>query len=518
MRSTDPGRALWRIRRTMLVALLVSGWMAHPAPADPTPKRRVDVAQPATRPAGAPRYSDVCLSSRWKRPVNEDDPHDSLKAIEAFHATRLEWAYIADRDFVRRIKDRGMTFAPVVNSMTFVGELRGAGKRGRIVDRHGEIVTAPWMRMWRASGWGCVNSPDYRASYLQRLKEFADLGADSIHVDDPGCNWTATRWGACFCEHCMEGFRAFLAEGLDADALKALDIDDIARFDYAARLDRDNAPTGDDFAAWEGGPLKEHFVRFQRRSVERFYPDVWDQLEHHAGRRIPMTTNNAGQHWTFPFELFDWGVGELSHHNAHPDRIRNFLRAARDLGKAQVFTLVSEDVGMNRRVIAFSYANGGHMIVPWDVYLRSTPEGSDRYFGRPEEYADLYGFVRANAEYFDGYEDAAALGPWIEDDRYGPAFPMRFSREIDALAFARARPGRPEAPIVVHLINREDPPGAFTFSWTRAAFFGDAPVRAEYRRPDGPPLRLDVRDDGDARHVTIDEPHFWGLLIVAPAR
>ena len=33
--------------------------------------------------------------------------------------------------------------------------------------------------------------------------------------------------------------------------------------------------------------------------------------------------------------------------------------------------------------------------------------------GKPEEYADLYGFVRANAEYLDGYEEAAVAGPGL---------------------------------------------------------------------------------------------------------
>ena len=36
-----------------------------------------------------------------------------------------------------------------------------------------------------------------------------------------------------------------------------------------------------------------------------------------------------------------------------------------------------------------------------------------------QEYADLYGFIRANADYLDGYEEAGVFGSNIDDDRYG---------------------------------------------------------------------------------------------------
>lgn len=480
------------------------------------PARWIDAARPATRPAGAPRYSDVCLSSRWLHPLNDNDPHNTLETIEAFGATRLEWAYISDKAFIERIKARGLTFAPAVSTMTFVGRLSSERTLGRVVDRKGSPVTAPWMRMWRESGWGCVNSPDYRQSYLSRLEQFADLGADAIQADDPGCNWTATRWGACFCPHCMAGFASYLGETLTAEQREQAGIEDPRSFDYAAHLDRQDAPTGDDFGAWDGGPLKQHFIEFQRLSVESFYRDTWKELARHAGRRIPMTCNN-GSRWTFPYHLFDYGVSELSHHDAHPDRIRTKLTQAAALGKAQVFTLVSDSVPLNRRMIAASYANGGHLLVPWDVYLRSTPQGSDRYYGKPEEYADLYRFVRQNAEFFDGYEDAAAFGPHVEDARHAAAPPVSVDARAGIYVFARAVPGRPEAPVVMHLMHMDDRPQTFSTTWRTHALFGDRPVRVEWREPGREPRRLEVRHAPGKATVDIEQLELWGLLIVKPA-
>jgi hypothetical protein len=52
------------------------------------------------------------------------------------------------------------------------------------------------------------------------------------------------------------------------------------------------------------------------------------------------------------------------------------------------------------------YAVGGHIEAPWNTYL-PTPDAR-RFFGKPEEYADLFAFVRGTARYLDSYEDAYA--------------------------------------------------------------------------------------------------------------
>jgi hypothetical protein len=495
-----------------VLAVAVSSPRAH---GDAKAVRLIDIAQPATRPAGAPKYSDVCFSSRWIHPKGKDDPHDSLKAAEAFHATRFDWAYITDKEFIKEIKHRGLTFCPATNTSAFVGDLRPKQKRGRIVDLGGNIVTAPWMRMWKHSSWGCVNSPDYRESYLARLKQYADLGADAIQTDDPGNNWTATKWGACFCKYCMTRFNCYLKINMKAKELVALGIEDVDRFSYADYLRRQNAPVGDAFSKWDGGKLKEHFVEFQRRSVEEFYRTMWSALNEHAGRHVPISCNNYAGRWTFPYHLFDFGVAELPHREATAGRIRAILMEARVRSKAQVFTFVSTDVHETRRVIATCYANGGHVIVPWDVYLKSTPEGSDRYFGKPEEYADLYAFVRRFARYFDDYEDAAAFGAGISADRHA-ALPLIVEEADDVLAFARVRPARADAPIVVHLINTGDASRSFVLTWRKAAFFQERSIRAEWLRPGAQSEELSMESNDGNQTVRIGDLGLWGIVVLHP--
>ena len=110
----DAQRVLFRLCMVMtFLTIIVAPAYSY---ADANVVRLIDVARPTTRPAGAPKYSDVCFSSRWIHPRGKNDPHDSLKAVDAFHATRLDWAYITDEKFIRQIKRRGLTFCPTTNS------------------------------------------------------------------------------------------------------------------------------------------------------------------------------------------------------------------------------------------------------------------------------------------------------------------------------------------------------------------------------------------------------------------
>jgi hypothetical protein len=67
-----------------------------------------------------------------------------------------------------------------------------------------------------------------------------------------------------------------------------------------------------------------------------------------------------------------------------------------------------EKVVLTRKVIATAYSLGHTCQVPWDKWN----SGNVRYFGKPEDYADIYGFIRANN--WSGYCEVGAVGPEIE--------------------------------------------------------------------------------------------------------
>ena len=464
-----------------------------------------EVSVAGVRPAGAPRYSDVCFSSRWFHPTNAKDPHDTFKTAKAFHATRLDWVYTMDPKFIGRAKALGMGFYTALNTILTDGPGLRTREKGRILNLKGERVCAPWMVAW-SGYWGCANSPDYRRTFLGHAKRCIDAGTDGFQVDDPGLNVAAIAWGGCYCPHCVAGFREFLKTNTTADERAKLGITDIEAFDYKAYV----------LARDEKVParLRGLFRRFQVEAVTTYYADMRAAIDAHAKRRVPMSSNNYGGRWGFPYDFFDYGIAEYPHRAAKPAALRAAFVDARRRGKAQLFTFVSRDVALTRRMIATCYACGGHLIVPWDVYMGT---GKPRYYAGPADYADLYAFVRVQAALFDGYEEAAAAGKGIRDRRHRKLLPVAIAGAGDVYAFARAKPGDREAPVVVHLVDWSEQPKAFKVTLLNAKFFGKRPLTAKLLVPGAEPRELPgvVAEEG----VTVFQiPALapWGVLVVLP--
>ncbi len=408
----------------------------------------------AQRPEAAPRLSAVCFSSRWVRPSGSNDPHETFRAAEAFAATDFVWTYSLDPTFVQRAKTYGGKVFLAINSLVPDEPTGTSRQRGRIVDLEGRPVTAPWMRHGGQRFWGCVNSPEYRESYLAYAQRAIDAGCDGLQMDDPLTNLHAVQWGACFCRHCMEGFRDFLKERRSQLDLPALGIADVDSFDYRQYLRQRGAPVGDAFRTYDGGLLKELFIQFQRTSVERFFRDMRAALDAYAGRHVVFASNNYRGSWEFPYDLFEIGMAELPQRDATPSTMYRLFAEARRRGKPQIFTLVpaiedGSEVRITRCAIATSYACGGHLIVPWDVY---TGPHTPRYFGRPEDYADLYRFVRQYPHLFDEYEELAASVPGVSNPQ------LFHDGGGDVTLVLRGKPHGPRKEVVIHIIDwREEP-------------------------------------------------------------
>jgi hypothetical protein len=161
-----------------------------------------------------------------------------------------------------------------------------------------------------------------------------------------------------------------------------------------------------------------------------------------------------------------------------------------------------------------SYACGGHLIVPWDVY---TGSNSPRYYGKPEQYADLYKFVRDHFQLFDGYEDAAFLLPGLTDDRYATEPPMFLSDAGDVAAIARAVPGKPEAPVLIHLVDWRATPQPITLRLVSRRFSSHRPPHAELLRPARPAVPLGCHESDTHTSIKIPPVDPWGIVVLKPA-
>jgi hypothetical protein len=80
----------------------------------------------------------------------------------------------------------------------------------------------------------------------------------------------------------------------------------------------------------------------------------------------------------------------------------------------QAFVFIPNyNVPLDRRTMALIYGSGGLPVAPWDVWMGT---GKPRYYGDPDDYVDLYNFVKAHSEYFNGYEEASVagvMGPFV---------------------------------------------------------------------------------------------------------
>ncbi len=371
-----------------------------------------DIAQTATLLPGAPKYSDVCFSSRWERPRDDKDTLETFSAARTFHATYLNWVYTTNPVFIKKADSLGykmqVALTPTLSDLPFGSNEH---KKGRIVNKTGDLVTAPWMKGWE-NWWGCVNNPDFQEIYFAYIQSALQAGAYGFQVDDPAMGYLLQRnlWeDVCYCSFCQQ----------KADSLGVQPPD------------------------------------IQQASVLSFHQNMKKRAEDFAGRPVPFSCNNFRGEWElFPFDFFDFGVAELPERRANPEYIYAIIRETRRQGKAQVFSFVAEREFLMQKLIATTYACGGNQLVPWDVWQPKSPE---RYFGKAESFAPFYAFVRANAQWLDGYEDAFYATTQDEnrffDSEKLPVSFENYRRQIHA--FVHAKPKQDTEPVVVHLIDWE---------------------------------------------------------------
>lgn len=396
-------------------------------------KTAAGIATSARRASGAPRYSDVCFSPRSRRPVNADDPHETMRDAKAFHATRFDWVYSTNPAWIAECRRLGYWFTGTLSTILADAPGGNTREKGRILDKSGKQVAAPWMRGWPNPGyWGCVNSPDYRETFLAHAKLLIDGGANAIQMDDPDSNVAAVAWGGCYCRHCLDKAKK-----------------------QGRRLDQ-----------------RADMLALQTDSVKDFYAFMRREIDQYANRRVPWSSNNYDGRTGFPYDLFDFGIAELPPQSATPDRMYSKFAAAARSGRQQIFTLKSDSVPVTRQVIATAYSCGGHLIVPYDVYFDNKP----RIFFNPKDCADLYGFIRANTARLDGYEDAAVAGFGLKDSRWPSGVPA-WTDEQMIFVSVRARPDERDSPVVIiHLVDWRDTPRPFVLKMRTGAFFGDRPI------------------------------------------
>ena len=366
------------------------------------------------RIAPGPALSDVCMSVRSKRGGAQGER--DMENVRAFAPTRMEWVYTRDAQWIAQLHSAGIGYVEsTVNTIMRQG--------GRTVAIDGEPLVAPWMVAFDRKNpvyWACSNDPEYRVAILDAAVEGIQAGADGIQCDDWRMVRASTGWGGCFCKPCMKGFREYLDGELGKADLAGLGIDDIELFDYGEHLKAQGIDSKKKYLeSYRSLPLTGHFIDFQVQSVRKFFKEFRQKLNERTGREVPLSVNTCitpVQSGNFIMDIIDYGLGEGGRFSALGS-IAVTARTADALGKRQVISPMPKSVGEARAGLVITYASGHLFLVPYDIYMGSNAEGiSPRYYGKVEEYADLYRFIQKYPELFDGYASPASVGVLINTD------------------------------------------------------------------------------------------------------
>jgi hypothetical protein len=425
-----------------------------------------DTASHSNRGFGYPKLSDICFSSRRFRPENKEDPHDTFAALPRFFSTRLDWVY--DRgnqeDIIGRAKALGLNFTGTINSM-LPDEIGGfVRSRGRDRSLNGEFSVIRHLPTKPAIG--DVWSDDFITIASEHVREMVRRGAEGIQVDDPGVNYAeAIYYEGGYGDASNAKFAAWVkAHSTPGD-----------RSDWGLDLEQPNFS----YREWvlaKGGEksippaLKELHEEFLLEGLLRFYERLRDvAAKANEGNPIPFSCNTSSNVvWRGYSKWADYGMAETRMENISAIKIWRWLCAPnQEQDKGQLLSPPRYDtltppeniVPFTRSCIATTYAMGGLMIVPWDVWQKN--DGGSRYFGKAAEYADIYGFVRAIPELFDGYEAVFCRGGGIPTSTYEfKRSPIVLQGGHDGVvAVVRTKPKSETDPVVIHLIdwNEGDP-------------------------------------------------------------
>ncbi len=420
------------------------------------------------RPDWAPKYSDVCFSSRWPRGEDYRDvekwwgtigtpderPFDTIEILKMYHATRLDWIYVRGLDeiaFLPKVRALGVNIS-AAQTANLADDYGGTGSKltGRVLNSDGSFNLDHFN-----SPRGCVFNEDFKSIFLREMELRIDAGANELQVDDPTLNDDSH----CFCSYCMG-----VKDGFEATT---------------------------EFYTWLHGQLDSYYQ--QTYGVSKF----------------PIHGNNTSRsRYTDSYfkdqvdYRLDYGLGECDWKYLSAQHLHNVALLSRTYeggDRAQIITapgkpMEDKDIvwyrALTRRHIATCYAQGMHAIAPFDRFDCAPPGAGDevqntRYFGHPQYYADLYGFARGIAIYLDDYEWAwdygktpkaieYETGPYSDTWGTTPGTDEPVVAVDDGIAVViRAKPGANDEPVAIHLVEWDNP-NSFNITLRNDKFFGES--------------------------------------------
>lgn len=358
--------------------------------------------------------------------------YDNPKMIEPYGCTVLGWAGSSDPKRVEAAHQKGVRlFSSSVGFLTeFSGVIDFSPDFLDAACRNfaGEPFVVPWLWDHKHKGqpayWWCTNSPQYRKYLESRIVRIMKGPLDGLHIDDyRGTSGAVTWLSACFCRHCTDGFRKYLAEAVPKEKLAALGIKDLSTFDYRQfLLDRGVKP--EEYNRKRAGlPLAAEFLDFHVKANNRYVAEYRRRAEQLRGKPLALCVNSGvtDPHGLVIAPQLTYFCCEVGHNAAsrkvplHPIYAYKLGdgvdRPVASTASGQDWAYVKEHnlPGQVRTWVALSYAFGHHFMAPHRQWCYTQEKGTHWYDGPTEAYAPLYQFVRRNARLLDDYQAVAPV-------------------------------------------------------------------------------------------------------------
>jgi len=419
------------LRRATLAS--AAPWLAGRRPARAEARDAANAGAPAAAarsPLPALKRSDVVFMYEAKPPVYAE-----------YGATVLAWGGVPSPQALAA--SPGVAHYGSVGMVTEFGDYHDrfpkTWEEGLVRDVRGLPVKVPWLTDMQHQGipywWCCTRQPQFRTFLEERVAAIVRAGAHGLHVDDHLGTSGALFLGACFCERCVEGFRAHLAALSEADR-ERLGAAGPSPFDYGSvlRMWLADGPAGEtrrvqDHALWP------EWTIYQLRGAAAYMFELRALAARVASRPVPVSAN-AGLLWPnhlADYLAVDYFSAEIDHDAPSrrlDDRPLFAYRLAAAVRRPLASTAAGQDwafvkehgtSGLVRGWIAASYAAGQMLMAPRRQWCYTPEKGTHWYEGPTRAYAPLYRFVRDNAALLEGLETHADVALVVPHASYAAA-------------------------------------------------------------------------------------------------
>ena len=305
-------------------------------------------------------------------------------------------------------------------------------------DLDGKPLRVPWLWDHEHKGspayWFCTNNPDYQA-YLHDQAERACLAPiDGLHLDDySGSSASSDYNGGCFCTHCMDGFRAYLADERSPAELRRMEIPSLESFHYGEYL-KSQGITAESYKRehWKV-PHVDIFQRFQNACMKDRILSVYEHAERLRGRPLLRSINSSASspRTLVPAPVIDYFCGEVPSHASAAQvslepifvfKTVEFLRrrqTATAAGQDWAWIKANDKPGLVRMWVAQTYALGSVFMAPHNQWCYTKELGTHWWHGKPEDFAYLYKFAREHSALLDDYVSLSNTGLVYSAPDYG---------------------------------------------------------------------------------------------------